>query len=953
MTEPLRYLRCTVTGWDEKYIYATTEEGNVSVSMNDDTLPAILCDGMQLNLLDSILQDSVITPQLIVVEPDFLLDISSVAACFQSYGHHPATYLFNRMKQSANTQAILLGNFAGSALDDIINHTDFKFSETLRDSFREQALQFCTCEDFNSTRFKQDARQQVTNIQQAVQTLFTSYDSNRALLEPSFVCEQLGLQGRVDLMTDDMQLLVEQKSGKKWGKYQEAHYVQLLLYYGVLHYNFHLSADQLDIRLLYSKYPVDQGLITVDFHQQLFQEAIRLRNQIVAEELRMAREGCKHLFTELTADVLLQNSWKEDFYRHYVRPKLEALLAPLHQLNIQERDFVERMMTFVYREQVAQKKGVQNGQGGAVADLWNMSLAEKQELGNILLGSVLCHDTEHVTLTIDTSSTLPNFRCGDIIYLYRYDGVPDVRQHILYKGIIELLTDQQLTICLSDRQQNKHLFNEGTFAIEHASSDITTTSAIRALMAFCQASKHRRDLLLGVRTPQCDTTRQLSRSYHPHYDEVLKHIFQAQDYFLLQGPPGTGKTSMALRFMVAEELVTTTNSMLLTAYTNRAVDEICEMLVCSHHDFIRIGNRASCDARYHSYLLDEALGEQPRLTDIRQRLQNVRIIVGTTSTLQSRPFIFQLKHFSVCIVDEASQILEPHIIGLLSNESVDRFVLIGDHKQLPAVIQQSDDEPRISICRQSLFERLLQQEKNAGRTSFIGLLRRQGRMHPDIAAFPNTMFYAHEHLEPVPCPHQMEQLLDYHQPSENALDDLIKTHRVMFLDVENTNTAASVTSVLSDKVNPSEARLVADLLHRIYRQYGPDHFDTDHTVGVIVPYRNQVAMIRREIAQLALPLLNHISIDTVERFQGSQRDVIIYSFTVTQPYQLDFLTANCFEEDGRIIDRKLNVAMTRARKQLIMTGNSHVLRQNAVFAQLISQYRICVEDISFSEPPTS
>ena len=112
-------------------------------------------------------------------------------------------------------------------------------------------------------------------------------------------------------------------------------------------------------------------------------------------------------------------------------------------------------------------------------------------------------------------------------------------------------------------------------------------------------------------------------------------------------------------------------------------------------------------------------------------------------------------------------------------------------------------------------------------------------------------------------------------------------------------------------------------------------------------------MIRREIARLGLPQLNHISIDTVERFQGSQRDVIIYSFTVTQPYQLDFLTANCFEEDGRIIDRKLNVAMTRARKQLIMTGNSHVLRQNAVFAQLISQYSICVEDISFSEPPTS
>jgi superfamily I DNA and/or RNA helicase len=81
-----------------------------------------------------------------------------------------------------------------------------------------------------------------------------------------------------------------------------------------------------------------------------------------------------------------------------------------------------------------------------------------------------------------------------------------------------------------------------------------------------------------------------------------------------------------------------------------------------------------------------------------------------------------------------------------------------------------------------------------------------------------------------------------------------------------------------------------------------------------------------------------ISIDTVERYQGSQRDVIIYSFTVQQPYQLDFLTANCFEEDGKTIDRKLNVAITRARKQLLMTGNVAILSRNALFSELIQRY---------------
>ena len=106
-------------------------------------------------------------------------------------------------------------------------------------------------------------------------------------------------------------------------------------------------------------------------------------------------------------------------------------------------------------------------------------------------------------------------------------------------------------------------------------------------------------------------------------------------------------------------------------------------------------------------------------------------------------------------------------------------------------------------------------------------------------------------------------------------------------------------------------------------------------MGVIVPYRNQIATIRSEIERLGIDSLRHISIDTVERYQGSQRDVIIYSFTVSRPYQLDFLTSNCFEENGRTIDRKLNVAITRARKQLLMTGNAALLSRNPVFKQLI------------------
>ena len=832
-----------------------------------------LFEGLKVSVLDDGLQ---------VVEPDVLVDISTIAACFQDYGHHPLAHLINRLKPMSNTAPILLGNFAGTALDQIIHDPAADFGDMLRTSFSEQALQFCTCEDFNPAKFKTDALRQVNNIREAVDVLFDEYDRDKALLEPSFVCKALGLRGRVDLMTSDMRLLVEQKSGKKWVGFREAHYVQVLLYYGVLRHNFQLDADSVDIRLLYSKYPASQGLLDVANNDTLFREAIHLRNLIVALEMKIAREGFASVLPLLQPDVLLQRQEKSEFFHRYVRPEIERTLQPLRSLAAPELDYMERMVTFVFREQFAQR---------------------------------LAQDTDD------------ELRRGDMVYYYRKDGDPDLCHHILNKGMIERINDDEITVWSNDnRQDTPETLSKEHYAIEPASTDATTTAALRSLMAFCGASPQKRHLLMGTQPPRQDPTLQLSRSYHPAYDDILLHAKQARDYFLLQGPPGTGKTSMALRFLVEETLANsqqpTANSLLLTAYTHRAVDEICAMLEDSGQDYLRLGSETSCDPRFAHRLLSSAFSERPKLSDIRQRLEQVPIVVSTTLTLLTRPFLLSMKHFSLCIVDEASQILEPYIVGLLSSDSIDRFILIGDHKQLPAVVAQADDEPQLHGCRLSLFERLLRQEREAGRQAFVGLLQHQGRMHPDIAAFPNAFFYRHEQLQPVPCPHQLETDLDYGEPSEDALDDQLKRHRVLFLPADD------------------EASVVVDVLRRLYRQIGSERFDAARSIGIIVTYRHQIAQIHRKLVLLGFPQLEAITIDTVERYQGSQRDVIIYSTGVQDQDGLDFLTSNCFEEDGHTIDRKLNVAMTRARKQLIITGQEALLRKNAIFSELIAHYSI-------------
>jgi len=990
-----RYLRCIVDQCDGNQIMVKIDHESYEEPMvlNLETeeqayLKPLLRIGMQLNLLDCTKQGHALLPRLVVIEPDFLLDISSIARCFTDYGHHPLAYTVNRMGANANSQAILVGSFAGAALDDIINNNnDYDWRQTFTNTFKERTMDFCTCPDLNVREpFREVAVNQANNIEEIVDRLFDGeqegFDRSKALLEPSFVCEELGLQGRVDLMTSDFRLLVEQKSGanyniqrnqpNEFGSFQkEDHYVQLLLYYGVLRHNFRLSNHQVDIRLLYSKYPLPGGLVVVAYLQRLFHEAIRLRNEIVAQEFGIAQQGFDSVIDKLSPDTLNQNQLSSTFYHRYLEPQIAAVTTPLHKLETLERAYVCRMLTFVYNEQLLAKVGAQQTQGHSGADLWNMPLAEKRETGNIFTALKLQKAEKSNsyngvdTLTFDVPEQaddfLPNFRRGDMVYLYAYepDAEPNVRQSILFKGVLVDIAVGQIVVHLNDGLQNdNYLQGDKHFAIEHATSDVGSTSAVKALHSFATANAQRKALLLGQREPKYDAAAELSRSYHPSYDEVLLRIKQARDYFLLVGPPGTGKTSMALRFIVEEQA----GNILLMSYTNRAVDEICDMLLSAEIPFLRIGNEYSCDERFRPFLLDRLVDSDPKLSLIKQRIAACRVFVGTTSTMQSRSNIFALKHFDLAVIDEASQILEPNIVGLLSANlphdtaishglrlqsdslpAIDKFVLIGDHKQLPAVVQQNAaqaavNHPQLNAigitdCRQSLFERLIHWERSQGRTRFIGTLNRQGRMHPHIARFPNDMFYAHERLDVVPCPHQEEQQLDYNLPSQDVLDDQLKAHRLLFFAAENCENESP-----SDKANPAEARIVARILGRIRRFYGK-HFDANRTVGVIVPYRNQIAMIRRELQKLGVAELNGITIDTVERYQGSQRDVIVYSFTITHRYQLDFLTANCFEEDGRIIDRKLNVALTRARKQMIITGHIPTLSHNRTFKALIQHVR--------------
>ena len=652
---------------------------------------------------------------------------------------------------------------------------------------------------------------------------------------------------------------------------------------------------------------------------------------------------------EINASTLNERGLKGRFWETYLRPSIDNFQSKLKALSALEKNYFYAVYNFITKELYTSKSGDVDYEGRTgAASLWLSTLAEKCEAGEIIYDLKIkenhAADEYKAGLTLTAGSEmlhaetfLPNFRQGDAIILYeRNCDTDNVTNKMVFKGNIEYLTENEIGIRLRATQQNPSVLPaESLYAIEHDTMDTTFRSMYQGLYAYLSARKERRDLLLSQRPPRFDKSLDsMIFCSEDDFTRVALKAKAAQDYFLLIGPPGTGKTSCALKKMVETFHADKDAQILLLSYTNRAVDEICKSLasIAPAVDFIRVGSELSCDEAYRVHLIENELSSCNRRSEVYERIRNCRIIVGTVAAISGKPELFRLKHFDVAIIDEATQILEPQLLGILcargedEKDAIDKFVLIGDHKQLPAVVQQNAeqaaiyDESLLSIglsnLKDSLFERLYRNCTAACSSSAIhrsyDMLCRQGRMHPEVALFANRAFYGGR-LIPVGLPHQIE--------------DSDTICRLAFYPSVPEKAGASA------KINYSEARIVADLAVRIYEHHQSD-FDESRTLGIITPYRSQIALIKKEIESVGIPVLNRILVDTVERFQGSERDVIIYSFCVNYPYQLKFLS-NLTEEEGVLIDRKLNVALTRARKQMFITGVPELLERNPLYKSLL------------------
>ena len=988
--ERVRRMRVCFQYADEQYLYVTPlDEVSERPYLVRYNIPQIneefaetcklLWQHAQMNLLDVAIDEAgILTPSFIVLEPDYLIDISSLAECFRDYGHHPGNYFLSRMQPIENARPLLLGNIANLFLDEWIHapNEDIDYRTCMQKAFRRYPIELAACPDLRDRekerQFFDDCKLHFEHIRETVNDTFHTagyeLDKTDAVLEPSYICEALGLQGRLDYMQRDMSSFIEMKSGKAdeyaiRGKVEpkENNKVQMLLYQAVLQYSMGMDHRKVKAYLLYTRYPL---LYPSRPSWAMVRRVIDLRNRIVADEygiqLHNNPEYTARKLEEINASTLNERGLRGRFWETYLRPPIDRFQEKLQRLSAIEKSYFYAVYNFLTKELYTSKSGDVDYEGRTgAASLWLSTLAEKCEAGEIIYNLRIRENhaaDEHKAYLLlvrsdfeekelpetvadnDIQNVLPNFRQGDAIILYeRNCGTDNVTNKMVFKGNIEHLTDHEISIRLRATQQNPSVLPaDSLYAIEHDMMDTTFRSMYQGLYAYLSATQERRDLLLAQRPPKFDESLDsLVSQAKDDFTRVALKAQAAQDYFLLIGPPGTGKTSCALKKMVETFHADKGAQILLLSYTNRAVDEICKSLASIRPavDFIRVGSELSCDETYRTHLIENELASCNRRSEVYERIRSCRIIVGTVAAISGKPELFRLKHFNVAIIDEATQILEPQLLGILcargeeGGNAIDKFILIGDYKQLPAVVLQSSEQSAIyeeslmsiglTNLKDSLFERLYRNctARQSPLTSHpsYDMLCRQGRMHPEVALFANRAFYGGR-LIPVGLPHQLE--------------DSDTVCRLAFYPSIPEKTGTST------KINHSEARIVADLVARIYEDCRID-FDEARTLGIITPYRSQIALIKKEIAALGIPALNRIMVDTVERFQGSERDVIIYSCCINSYFQLKFVS-NLTEEDGTLIDRKLNVALTRARKQMFVTGVPKYLKSNPLYESLLN-----------------
>ena len=588
-------MRVVVDSWNDDFIMATDSDSGLEQKIyyrktdnryalgDHGYLKDMLQKGDQLNIVMPRIENEIIYPVIVIYNPDYLIDVSSLAACFSEHEiATPYAYLIRKLSPSVNSEAIMLGNYAGQILDEEVYHIKRSYERSLRAFCANNAVNLAVCP--LSEQFRENAEMQKQHIHRAIfetlaeaATIPYQADGRNTILEPSFYSETLGLQARMDFIQKDMTMMVEQKSGKAaynpsdpaTPRIRPEHYVQALLYMAIFRYNYGVAYSNFHSYMLYSKYP--NSLLDIATAPGLLFDALKLRNQVAWMELLLSKGGFRML-ESLTPELIYPNE-SGYAWTHFVRPRLEDILCQVRGASQLERDYYYRFLTFIENEQILSKVGNRTKEESGFASTWNSTLEEKRNAGNIYadlsIKPVRKQEGEPIEeveflFPEEQDNDMSNFRQGDVVFFYSYDprkaDEPNPTRHYVFRG--SLATNpgtKSVKVALRNPQTTTEAFEGEVWAIEHDFMESSYRALFQGMQLFLQAPKSRRDLLMLQRKPEIDASRRLKGDYtnngNAEFNELVLRVKQANDLFLIIGPPGTGKTSFGMLNVLKEELL--------------------------------------------------------------------------------------------------------------------------------------------------------------------------------------------------------------------------------------------------------------------------------------------------------------------------------------------------------------------------------------------------------------
>ncbi|XP_021436666.2 DNA replication ATP-dependent helicase/nuclease DNA2 [Oncorhynchus mykiss] len=467
------------------------------------------------------------------------------------------------------------------------------------------------------------------------------------------------------------------------------------------------------------------------------------------------------------------------------------------------------------------------------------------------------------------------------------------------------------------------------------------------MMKRSPSSERLRELIVDFHPPQFidnlssvlpreakDTVANILKGLNKPQKQAMKKVLLSKDYTLIVGMPGTGKTTTICTLV--RILHACGFSVLLTSYTHSAVDNILLKLRRFKVGFLRLGRAQKVHPDILAYTEERCRTNGIHTLPELENLYNKELVVATTCMGVKHP-IFSRRRFDFCIVDEASQISQPVCLGPLFYAQ--RFVLVGDHQQLPPIVQNR--EARLLGMDESLFKRLER------KSEAVVQLNVQYRMNSKIMSLSNTLMYGGR-LEcgsertasamltlPSQGSVQRELELSLGRPEDLAWVQaaLEPLNPVCFLDT--TQVPALETVDQGGISNQTEAALVHGIVSLLLKA-GCRASD----IGVIAPYRQQLKAIS---GLLAGPAFSTVEVNTVDKYQGRDKSVIIVSF----------VRSNLEGNLGELLKdwRRLNVAITRAKHKLLMVGSAPTLRRYAPLEKLLNH--LTQESMVFQLPPAA